>query len=198
MNYDDRFQKVIEDLIKQEGGFTNHPNDKGGPTKYGITLNFYQSYVDSNADLETIKNLSKKETKKVYFEHFWRPEEYAVGDTSYSDLPKPIGEIVFLYSVNMGWKRGHKLLQEGMNRLGFDLKVDGWLGPNTVKGAKKANIKDLIKWISVKAAKFYTEIVLNNSDQKVFLEGWLNRSFTTLLDSLKYLDNDELNDIVKK
>jgi len=28
---------VIYDLIEREGGFSNHPADKGGPTKYGIT-----------------------------------------------------------------------------------------------------------------------------------------------------------------
>lgn len=197
MSYGDRFQEAVEDLIEQEGGFTNHPNDKGGATKYGITLNFYQRYVDSEATVDDIKNLSKKKTKKIYYNHFWNPEEYAVNEISYGDLPKPIGEMIFLYAVNAGWNRGNKLLQQGLNRVGFDVETDGWLGPNTVEAANNANRGDLLKWISIKAAKFYTEIVLNNSDQKVFLEGWLNRAFTTLLDSLKYMVDRDLRDLLE-
>ena len=29
----------IPKLIKHEGGYVNHPLDKGGATKYGVTLN---------------------------------------------------------------------------------------------------------------------------------------------------------------
>ena len=28
---------MITDVIRREGGYVNHPADKGGPTKYGIT-----------------------------------------------------------------------------------------------------------------------------------------------------------------
>ena len=29
--------ELIEALIEREGGYVNHPNDRGGPTNYGIT-----------------------------------------------------------------------------------------------------------------------------------------------------------------
>ena len=28
---------LVEALIEREGGYVNHPADKGGPTRYGIT-----------------------------------------------------------------------------------------------------------------------------------------------------------------
>jgi lysozyme family protein len=29
--------QLIDDLITREGGYSNHPADRGGPTRYGIT-----------------------------------------------------------------------------------------------------------------------------------------------------------------
>ena len=29
--------QLIDELIAREGGYTNHPADRGGPTRYGIT-----------------------------------------------------------------------------------------------------------------------------------------------------------------
>ena len=37
-------QRIINDIIRKEGGYVNHPDDKGGSTNYGITLKLYQRY----------------------------------------------------------------------------------------------------------------------------------------------------------
>ena len=29
--------ELIDELIEREGGYVNHPADRGGPTKFGIT-----------------------------------------------------------------------------------------------------------------------------------------------------------------
>jgi len=34
---DARITPLIDRIIEVEGGYVNNPNDKGGPTKYGIT-----------------------------------------------------------------------------------------------------------------------------------------------------------------
>lgn len=192
MSYDDRFNRVVEDLLEQEGGFVNHENDRGGATNFGITIGFYRDNVDESATVDDIRNLTREDAKEIYYKFFWNPVNYSVAESNYSKLPKGVGEMIFQYAVNTGYKRAHRLLQQGLKELGKDVSLDGWLGPNTIEAANEVDRIKLLKWTSIKATKFYTDIVLNSSDQKVFLEGWLNRAFTTFLDSIRYIVNGSL------
>ena len=44
-NYDDALAR----LIAHEGGYSNHPDDPGGPTNFGITIADYRRYVKPSA-----------------------------------------------------------------------------------------------------------------------------------------------------
>ncbi|MBL8995214.1 MAG: hypothetical protein JNM63_17840, partial [Spirochaetia bacterium] len=47
-----RFQKILPDLLKAEGGFVDNPNDNGGPTMKGITLGTFQQSAKSILGVE--------------------------------------------------------------------------------------------------------------------------------------------------
>ncbi len=188
-----RYDDAIEPIIEQEGGYTNHPNDRGGPTKWGITLNFYQNNVNPNATKEVIKNLDKGTAKELYKDNFWQPEGFVVDELSLGDLPVPIGEVILSYSINMGQKTGHTLLQKGINNLGYNISEDGWLGPNTIEKAENCDPMDLLKAISIKAATRYNEIILSNRSQKVFLEGWMRRIIDNFENGMKLLIKHKLD-----
>ena len=40
------FNDCLNRLLKDEGGYTNDPNDNGGPTNFGITIADYRKYID--------------------------------------------------------------------------------------------------------------------------------------------------------
>ncbi len=37
--------QIIEGILGKEGGYVNNPNDKGGPTRWGITQTTARAYA---------------------------------------------------------------------------------------------------------------------------------------------------------
>ena len=73
MSYEN-FQKALEFLFPSEGGYSNHKNDKGGATNMGITQNTYNAYrKQKNIPIKDVKNITKNEAIKIYYENYWLP-----------------------------------------------------------------------------------------------------------------------------
>jgi len=45
-------------LRKLEGGFVNDPQDAGGATNAGVTLNTFRAYYGQDRTIEDLKNIS--------------------------------------------------------------------------------------------------------------------------------------------
>jgi len=96
------FEKSFEFLIKVEGGFVDHPNDPGGPTKFGITQ------ATTGWDRETIKNLTPEVAKKWYFDNYWKP-------SGADKLPWPLNLAVFDFAVHSGIQTARNHYTPGMS-----------------------------------------------------------------------------------
>lgn len=181
-----RFEDCIEHTLEVEGGYTHDPDDSGGPTKWGITLTFYRSYVDEAGTIDDIKNLTRQDAKDIYEDCVWTPARFVTTDEDgaathdYSDLPVGSDRLVFSYAINMGWKRGHTLLQKAIAASGEEISVDGWLGPSTVKAAHRTDSRQLVERLTVEALAFYSEIIRNDPSQKKFMRGWFYRATSEL------------------
>jgi lysozyme family protein len=99
----DSFSKIIKQVLKNEGGYVNDPDDLGGETKYGITKRRYP-------DLD-IKNLTKEEAVELYKRDFWIPLKM---DSRFSDLK--LAYQFFDFAVNAGIKNAEKVLTEAKER----------------------------------------------------------------------------------
>ena len=149
--------KVIDQILDAEGDtYTNHPADKGGPTKYGITLRTYQKY-HPRATAKDVENMSRKEAEWIYEGEYVRPFMFLKG-------------VVFNFIVNAavqhGTPRAIKMLQEAC-----DATVDGKMGPITEQKAVSVKIEKLVAI----RCKFYADILTRDKSQRVFAAGWLNR-----------------------
>ena len=56
----------LEKLMKLEGGYINHPNDKGGCTNKGITISTFQHYYGSDKTCEDLKQITEEQVEYIY------------------------------------------------------------------------------------------------------------------------------------
>jgi lysozyme family protein len=143
--------KVIEHIIRLEGGYINHPKDPGGETKYGISKRTYP-------DLD-IKELTKEDAELIYFRDFWSPMgiEY---------LPGKIQFLVMDCGVNQGPVTAIIILQKILG-----VKADGIVGTNTIVEAGMYDEIELVKRYAIHRYLRYTKT--ENFD--TFGGGWTRR-----------------------
>lgn len=71
---DPRFEKLVGFVLRSEGGYVNHPDDPGGPTKCGIALN-YNSLICRQFGIVDAASMRDKMTpdiaKQIYFHKYW-------------------------------------------------------------------------------------------------------------------------------
>lgn len=192
-----RFDDCIQHILDVEGGFVNDPQDSGGATKWGITLGFYRENVDASATVQDIKQLARGDAREIYREYFWHPANFAVSGSNYGDLPIGVDSFVLNLSINMGYKRGHTILQKALRSVGREIECDGWLGPQTTNAASKVEPLNLIQRIGTHAAAFYARIILRDRSQEKFLEGWMYRAFSEATRSVQDLEQHNAKDACK-
>ena len=184
-----------------EGGWANHPLDRGGETYCGIARKFWPNWDgwkiidqlkepgDSVADInETLSNnaLLPFEVKTFYMLHFWKPlglfQDY---------ISQGVANELYDTAVNQGVATAGMYLQKAINLLNQngllykDLKEDGNVGPATLAAYQAIFLHYRSKYgilaverVVVKALdglqyERYKEICERDNSQEVFFFGWV-------------------------
>jgi lysozyme family protein len=123
-------EALIEALIEREGGYVNHPADKGGPTCFGIT----EAVARAHGYRGPMRQLPREEAAAIYKRLYWlRPGFDEVAKRSAS-----LAAELFDTGANMGPAVAATFLQRALtalNRYGKDypdLVPDGRLGARTL------------------------------------------------------------------
>lgn len=168
------FEKSFPNLLKHEGGFTNHPNDPGGDTNKGITMKTFRYVAEKllgiEPTLENLKALTDEQAKEIYRAEYW--DKIKGDEIQLHEL----ADIVFDFYVNAGFQ-AVKMLQKIINSMsmGEKISVDGVMGIYTLTALNKLNQKEVYRRYRTERVIYYNEIARENPKMKVFLEGWLNR-----------------------
>lgn len=143
-----RFSKFVEHTIlseigadpKNDGGWTNHASDHGGPTQWGIAANYNKGYAARIRN----KRLTKDEAKQVYYEKYYKPIFMV------DKLPAPIAFLLFDAKVHGSIRSTVKDLQSLTNFVsGSNLKLDGVYGPNTYRAISRLSEPQLESVLSM-------------------------------------------------
>lgn len=98
------FEDALKFTLQYEKGYSNHPNDRGGPTNCGITQRMYDSYRRRKGrPLQSVRLITPLEVQEVYYEEFWQP----VGG---KELPAPLAIAAFDFAVHSGVDRAKRYL----------------------------------------------------------------------------------------
>ena len=173
----------INRTIDLEGEkFTNNPNDKGGPTKYGITQAVYNAF----GPIGSVENCTRQTAFNIYLQRYWATPKLDLIDA----IDSKLSERMFDWGVNSGPSRPGKALQRALNVLNArgshwpDIATDGNVGMLTIGALKSLVAKRGADGLKVvrgivrsQQSVFYIEIAEANPTQEDFEYGWqLNRA----------------------
>lgn len=150
------FDKAIEKVLINEGGYVNDPADSGGETKFGISKRAYPS-VD-------IKNLTADEAKAIYKKDYW---DKIKGDDIADDV---VAYEIFDTAVNMGVRTSTKLVQIVVGAV-----PDGILGAKTLAAINETDVELLVVKFKLSKIARYTHLAKTNPKNRKFFFGWINR-----------------------
>jgi lysozyme family protein len=92
---------ILAAILRREGGFVNHPADRGGPTHYGITQATLQAWRGRAVSEEDVRALSVEEAKAIYRARYLAP---------FTDVVEALRPQVVDIAVNSGVGRARALL----------------------------------------------------------------------------------------
>jgi len=171
---------LVEAMIEREGGYVNHPADRGGPTCWGITEGVARAHGYRGA----MRSLPQSEAAAIYRRLYWlRPRIDTVAKRSAS-----VAAELFDTGVNMGPAVAVTFLQRALtalNRNGkdyADLTPDGRIGPATLdaldrffqaRGAKSGETV-LLRALEALQGERYIRLAERRPANEAFLYSWLS------------------------
>ena|SRR5271157_553802 len=102
------FLIALSFTLQYEGGYSNNPDDPGGPTNFGITQHVYNTYrIQKNLPIQPVKNINADEMHEIYQINYWNA-------SNCQNLPSGVDFAVFDLAVNNGVGRAKEFLPEAM------------------------------------------------------------------------------------
>src|SRR5689334_2968053 len=153
------FEPSLQRLLAHEGGYSNHPDDPGGPTNFGITIFDYRKYVKADAGAEDVRAMTLDAAKAIYCAKYWDALRC-------DDLPAGLDYAVFDYGVNSGVSRAAKVLQRLLG-----VPADGIIGPVTLAAARDCDCQRAVAALCEERLGFLRAL----RTWPVFGKGWGRR-----------------------
>lgn len=149
------FETAISKVLRHEGGFSDHPDDTGGKTRYGIT----EAVARRIGYLGAMSELPLELAKQIYKREYW--------DAVRADeLPAQVRYVLFDAAVNSGVGQAILWLQRAAG-----VEADGKLGPKTMAAAQALDGTGLKNRLLAQRLRFMASL----SNWPAFSRGWARR-----------------------
>ncbi len=177
--------EIIDGILQREGStYTDRSSDRGGATKFGITIDTLASYRGHGVTPSEVAELTRGEARAIYQREFIeRPGFTHVANDR-------LRALLIDYSVNSGPSRAVKALQRALG-----VPEDGRLGPETLGKIAGAHsqlwLDQVYDSVLGDRIRHYVDIVLTDPHVRRFrsehpdtqlgnLRGWISRALEFL------------------
>lgn len=150
-----------DEVIAREKGYVNHPKDRGGPTKYGITQRTLSNWLGREATASDVAALDRQTARRIIEAEYASPFQF---------LPKSrLKSLLVDASVQHGPQDAIRWLQRAAGVI-----PDGRLGPETISAVQASPEADL--YDAVLQFRLGKLARLSSTPRgKAFARGWENR-----------------------
>ncbi|HZG10148.1 MAG TPA: glycosyl hydrolase 108 family protein [Allosphingosinicella sp.] len=170
--------KLIDEVIGREGGFSDHPADRGGATRWGVT----EQVARAHGWKGSMRHYPREEAVRVYRRLYW----VEPGFNRIAEHAPAIAAEMFDTGVNMGPALATGFLQRALNALNRgasdypDIAVDRRIGAATIGALQgflarrgKGGEMVLRKAIEALQGERYLRLAEERPANEAFLYGWL-------------------------
>jgi lysozyme family protein len=169
---------LIDELIDREGGYVDHPADRGGATRWGISA----AVARANGYHGAMRDLPRSVAAAIYARVYW----HGAGFDQIATRAPALAAELFDTGVNMGTATATGFLQRALNALNRgardypDVAVDQRIGAGTLaaldgflahRGSGGEAV--LIKAIDALQGERYLALAERRPADEAFLYGWL-------------------------
>lgn len=128
-----KFDRCLKEVFIHEGEYANHPADRGGPTKFGITQKTLSDWRGAPVTESDVRQLTRDEARLIYLSRYWNPVR---GD----ELPPGVDLVLFDAAVHMGVGRAVRMAQKIVGA-----SADGVVGRQTLAAIRGFPAEELIR-----------------------------------------------------
>lgn len=174
----DVFDRLMTHVLGNEGGYANHPDDRGGETNWGVTIGVARQFGYAGP----MRSMTRAQAVAIYRARYWT----APGYERIAEISDKVAAELFDTGVNMGPGVASAFLQRALNALNrqgkdfADLKVDGEAGGATraaltaylrIRGKEGETV--LLKALNVLQGERYISLGEGRAANESFVYGWL-------------------------
>lgn len=148
------FDKSFDLLMGHEGAYSDHKEDNGGKTKYGVT----EKTARTHGYRGHMKDLDVDTAKLIYRQHYWMPV--------LEMFPLPVAFNIFDAAVNCGPTTAVRMTQQALG-----IRDDGLFGPMTREALLSMPMDRFLRRFNAIRLEYCTTL----DDWKHFGAGWARR-----------------------
>lgn len=170
------FSKVSGVILRHEGGYVNDPDDKGGETNMGITIDTWKTFAPGDLNIpatsKTLKEMTMQQAETIYYNHYWKPKGFCKLENT------KIALMIYDWTITSGRaiKQIRKLLHGEYNE---KLSINNNMDDDMINSINDIdNQEQLLNRIADIRKDYYRSLTVTDGKpnaQVKFLKGWINR-----------------------